>query len=451
MATVTVRELDAAKPQQVEYKLTIDRGLYLRVAPDGIKTWHVRYSINGKQKQSRLAKPFGKGSGCSSLAEARVEATQIRSLAKAGVDHLEQLSATQKEQALAKSMRAAENLTLTDLFAAWVNNGTGRKDGGKDLRRTFGKDILPSLGGMPVKNVTANDIREALRKVVARDANRTAVMLLADIKQMFRWGSDEQPWRKLLIEGDPSKRIEAKTLVDPNYDLANERDRVLSDVEIKKLAGIFQAMQMNYQNASDKRVAIRPVAETTQLVLWLCLSTTCRIGELLQARWEHINFESSEWFIPKENSKDTKTKRSDWIVQISDFSLRHFKRLQEITGHSEWCFPASNKTNEHVCLKSVSKQVGDRQISSKNRKPLQGRRNDDSLVLSSEKWTPHDLRRTGSTIMQSLGVEESIRERCLNHAVGGKIGRIYGRHTYEKEKREAWQKLGDHLSKLLSN
>jgi integrase len=421
------------------------------VSPDGTKTWLVRYSFDGIQKQTRLPKPFGKGAACMSLVETRAQAAHIQSQAKSGIDTVAQTIADKLAAKAIQTQQASQNLTLADLFESWVLNGTGRKDGGKELRRSFSKDILPVLGSCPLKQITAVQIREALRTVVARGANRTAVVLLTDIQQMFRWGSDEQPWRKLLIEGDPAKRIEAKTLVSPSYDLSNERDRVLSDDEIRQLHGIFKAMTEQYQAAPDKRVAVQPVVVTTQIALWLCLSTTCRIGELLMSRWEHIDFEQSVWYVPKENSKATQAKRVDWTVQLSDFACEQFKRLHALTGYQAWCFPATNKDNHHVCLKSISKQVGDRQTSFKNRTALKGRRNDDSLVLSSKAWTPHDLRRTGSTLMQVLGIEEGIRERCLNHAVGGKIGRIYGRHNYEHEKRAAWQKLGLHLEGLLTS
>lgn len=71
---------------------------------------------------------------------------------------------------------------------------------------------------------------------------------------------------------------------------------------------------------------------------------------------------------------------------------------------SAWCFPASQRDG-HIDLKTVSKQVGDRQMKFKNRRPLKNRRNDDSLVLShgeNGEWTPHDLRRTAATMMQAL-------------------------------------------------
>ena len=149
--------------------------------------------------------------------------------------------------------------------------------------------------------------------------------------------------------------------------------------------------------------------------------------------------------VPRE---DTKTKQVEWMVFLSEFALRQFRALHEITKESRWCFPAS-QSEGHLSVKAISKQIGDRQFKFKNRKPLKNRRNDNSLVLIGAEWTPHDLRRTGSTLMQSLGVPEHIRERCLNHAVGGKLGRVYGRYEFANEKRDAWNRLGRHLEAML--
>jgi integrase len=122
--------------------------------------------------------------------------------------------------------------------------------------------------------------------------------------------------------------------------------------------------------------------------------------------------------------------------------------LHEMTKTSPWCFPGRNRMDP-LDGKSISKQIGDRQFQFKQRKELKNRRNDNSLVLSGSEWTPHDLRRTGSTFMQSLGVQEHVRERCLNHIVGGKLGRVYGRYEFASEKRAAWKLLGEHLEAIL--
>ncbi len=110
-------------------------------------------------------------------------------------------------------------------------------------------------------------------------------------------------------------------------------------------------------------------------------------------------------------------------------------------------------SNDHVDLKTVSKQVGDRQMRFKNRRPLKNRRNDDTLVLSggaNGEWTPHDLRRTAATMMQALGISLDVIDRCQNHVLlGSKVRRHYMHHDYAKEKREAWAKLGSRLDEIL--
>lgn len=72
MAKLTVRGIEALKPKDVGYKVTADRGLYLRVAPDGTKTWLVRYVVAGNQIQARLPRPYGSNGadGHMSLAQA---------------------------------------------------------------------------------------------------------------------------------------------------------------------------------------------------------------------------------------------------------------------------------------------------------------------------------------------------------------------------------------------
>lgn len=108
-------------------------------------------------------------------------------------------------------------------------------------------------------------------------------------------------------------------------------------------------------------------------------------------------------------------------------------------------------------LKSITKQIGDRQCmfkkSKKTNNKANKRRQDNTLVLASGKhgsWTPHDLRRTGTTMMQALGLSLDTIDRCQNHVVfGSKVRRHYLRHDYADEKREAWFKLDVKLSQLL--
>jgi len=450
VAKLTVRGIDAAKAQERDYKLTVERGLYLRVATTGVKSWLVRYVVNGKQTQARLPRPYGNhGDGYMTLAEAVAENARIQALAKEGVD----FQALRREEELARARsfaREAEaNLPFDAMFREWIENGVSRSDGNAELKRSFGKGVLPQIGTKPVRSITEKDLLALLRKKGRVEGrNRSAVVLYRDLLQLFRWAEKRRPWRGLLIDGNAMELIDAKSFVVPGYDITHERDRILSLPEIAELQTIFRDTTVNYETALDKRTASRPLKIETQLALWIVLSTTCRIGELLKAEWKHVDLVKGEWFVPQQNTKTN----VDWVVFLSSFALKHFRALHAITGDTPWCFPA-RRTDDHLCEKTVSKQIGDRQERFKNRKPLKNRRHDNSLVLANGgngEWTPHDLRRTGSTLMQSLKVPEHVRERCLNHSVGGKIGRIYGRWEFADEKRDAWQKLGHLLETTLA-
>jgi len=54
-------------------------------------------------------------------------------------------------------------------------------------------------------------------------------------------------------------------------------------------------------------------------------------------------------------------KNPDQIVYLSDFALDQFKQLHVLTGDMLWVFPATLKDG-HVCIKSTSKLIGDRQV-----------------------------------------------------------------------------------------
>ena len=146
------------------------------------------------------------------------------------------------------------------------------------------------------------------------------------------------------------------------------------------------------------------------------------------------------WLIPAENSKNGKPHS----VTLSPFAVRQFEYVRAHNGSSAWCYPNTDDSGP-VCSKTVTKQLGDRQ-----RQPDQGTMSRRSakaqaLLLPGGKWTPHDLRRTGATVMTALGVLPEVAERCLNHTEENKVKRTYQRHSYTKEMSEAWNRLGEYL------
>ena len=348
-----------------------------------------------------------------------------------------------EQEAAKAALDAEKNLTIKNLFDTWVSEGVNRKDGNKSIIQSFNKYILPVLDKTAIKDLQDKHLISIYKSIIGAGKHRTAMLLSKDITQMLTWAEKRKPYRALMIDGNPALLVNMATLLPHDY--SNERDRCLSMDEIKKLSNIFNKSEIDYLSAAVKYEAERPLKKEIQLAMWICLSTLCRIGELLMTEWQHVNFEKRLWHIPKENTKGMRGKKQDQDVYLSDFALQQFKELHNLTGDSKWAFPA-RYTNSHVCLKSASKQVGDRQVSFKQRtKKLKYRVESNSLVLGDREWTPHDLRRTGATMMQVLKIPRDIINLCQNHVVGSKVDRSYLHYDFKDEKREAWQMLGKRL------
>jgi len=461
MAKLTQRTLEAIRPDQAGTTVRDEGGLLGRVrvkATGGVTvSFYYRYRFEGKSKdQSCGTWP------ANSLSAIRTARDAARSKVASGIDPGADKKVARHEQQQAVAAKLVEiefarvgELTVKDMFNAWIKDGVRRKDGNAQLMRLFGAYVNPVIGAIGVKALTEHEIRTAIRSQVDRGVNRTAVILYSSLVQMFAWAQKRQPWRKLMIDGNPMDLIEIEKIVSSDYDMHNQSDRILSSAEIIELRDLLQHGEDEFANAVDKRRARRPLAKPTQRAIWIMLSTLCRVGELSMARWKDVDLEGGEWFIPKENVKDN---LADMRVYLSPFALAQFQQLHTFTGHSAWCFPSTDEES-HIDTKSITKQIGDRQSMFKKskdggpRKQMKNRRCDDTLVLSGGKtsdWTPHDLRRTGATMMQALGVPLDTIDRCQNHVLSGsKVRRHYLHHDYATEKRDAWHLLGKRLAELL--
>lgn len=449
----TIKELDAVKAEWKGDTLNDSGGLSgeVRINSGSVSTVF-RYAFKW---QGKVAWHYCGTYPTVDMTVIRGERDKARDLIRSGIDPRAHKAAVKIEAqaAILEVIRADEQkrteaLTFNDLYAVWIKDGVNRSDGNKYICQSFNKHAIPVLGDVEVRHLTENHLRDVYRRIIAAAKIATAVELSKDIGQMLRWAEKRKPWRALLIDGNPAELVDIKQLVPKSY--TKERKRQLSIEEIVKLQRIFDATAQNYANASQKYGIERPLKKEAQLALWLCLGTVCRIGELLKTEWEHVNFEERTWFIPSANTKGERGRKCDQLVYLSHFTFDQFKQLHALTGDSEWAFPARNKEG-HVYEKTVSKQVGDRQVKFKQRsRKLQCRVENNSLAIGDEEWTPHDLRRTGSTMMQKLKINRDIINLCQNHVIGSKVDRVYLLDKYADEKRDAWKKLGDRLEAILS-
>jgi hypothetical protein len=50
--------------------------------------------------------------------------------------------------------------------------------------------------------------------------------------------------------------------------------------------------------------------------------------------------------------------------------------------------------------------------------------------------------------MQEIGILPAVIDKCMNHREQNRMKRVYQRHPYTDEKREAWRLLGAQLEEL---
>ena len=417
ISKITELKFRNIKPNEKEQVLSDGGGMFIRVrsiSEGGAISFRYSYRIDGKQRWITF--------NAVTLPEARKERDAYKSMLKQGVDistEKKLIKERNRQKQLTEQASFKELVTVNGLFERWSTTElVNRKDGGKEIRRMFEKDVLPIIGGIAVASVRKGHITDVTDRLLLRGVKRMAKMILALMRQMFRFAVDRG-----IIEFDPTASIRKAKIGGKDV----ERDRVLSELEIRALA---------------RQLPDGHLLKSTECAIWIALSTLCRIGELSKAKFSDVDFDLKTWTIPATNSKNGKPH----TIYLSDFTLAQFKELMLIAQSETWIFPNRNNSS-HVSDKSITVQITGRQTTN-----ILGNRSKDSqaLVLTGGKWTPHDLRRTGATIMGNLKVAPDVIEKCLNHTEENKIKRIYQRQELKVEQAEAWRVLGDRLHLLVN-
>ena len=161
-----------AKARTKPYKLADQGGLYLWVAPSGTKSWRYDFRHAGRRYTLTLglyARPEGKRPDVT-LEQARERHSEARKLVAAG-----QNPAVKKQEDRQKARHAATN-SFEAVAEEWLEK---RKDLRSEdwleaMRRWFKRDVYPTIGSRPIEDVTAEDVRGILRKILKRGTHRTA-------------------------------------------------------------------------------------------------------------------------------------------------------------------------------------------------------------------------------------------------------------------------------------
>lgn len=459
-----------------------------RITPAGERRFYYRYTDSGG-KRVRLKiggyDPRGDGSTTFTVKQARGRAAEWQALHSSGAQDLREYLASEQadaertkeearhtaaeakrmaaETAQAEELARQRRLTIRQVFERWAatelaphmggdGKRVGRKDGGQYVREQFERRVFPTLGDVAIEAVRKADVLAILDHAKAEGRLRTANMLLADLKQMFRFAAERE-----IIENSPIELIHKRKVGGKDI----KRDRVLSANELAALVKQLPKANLNRRTVCG---------------IWLILATGCRIGELMGAVWSDaqpqqrelqgvvdahnlvqksgavqlgfIDLVARSWYLPT-----TKNQR-DHTIHLSDFALKQFAELLTLREGSPatgdpmpWVFPDSRGTGP-VCIKSIGKQLADRQRV-KDERLMNRTKAVDALVLSGGRWTAHDLRRTSSTLMSQLGISDDVINECQNHIKQG-MSRVYIQDRRETEQARAFDSLGAKLDLVFS-
>jgi integrase len=459
-----------------------------RITPTGERLFYFRYTdSNGNRPFLPIGPYHPKGSDGLTLAQAYDKAAELSTLYRSGIKDLrehfaqaeaDRLGAEQlQRQCLADEQRQREDdartaelvqqrrMTVRQAFDRWRTtdlqpalraDGTrnGRKDGGLFVFQQFTRHVFPLIGDTALEDLRKADLLAVID--AQKGKTRTAAMLLGDLKQMLGFALDRD-----LIGADPLANVKKARIVGTPV----ERDRTLSDEEIRLMVPAIVSARMHPRNAT---------------AIWLTLATGVRVGELMGAVWGDdlpadpklrkarldallalaeaedvklgiIDTAARTWHLPT-----TKNQR-DHTIHLSDFALARLEVLRQhrevltpsTTGElSPWVFPATENSRP-VCVKSFGKQLADRQRTPEERMTNRTKAVT-SLSMPGGRWTAHDLRRTAATLMARRGFASDTINECLNHIQADRMARVYIQDRREADQIRAFDALGARLQELVS-
>lgn len=388
---LTDTALKNLKPQKAMYKVADRDGMYVTVSPAGTITFRYDYRLNGRRETLTIGRYGPSGI---SLAKARERCIEARRTVAEGA------SPSQEKQR--QKRRVAEAKTFGEFTVRWAEEAR-MADSTRSMRQSIlDRDILPVFQNRLLTEITANDLRDLCNKVKARGAPATAVHVRDIVKQVY--GFAILHGEKV---GNPADDVGPSSIAT-----FVPKDRALSPSEIR-----IMLSQMEH-------VASYP---TIKLGLRLILLTLVRKGELIHATWDEVDFEKAVWSIPKERMKTSKPHN----IYLSQQALDIMVALRTCAGGSRYLIPSrydANKCMSNATLNRVTQLIAERAKTN---------------GLALDPFTVHDLRRTGSTILNELGFNSDWIEKCLAHEDARSSRGIYNKAEYAEQRRHMLQEWAD--------
>ncbi|SOB87098.1 Integrase [Sphingomonas guangdongensis] len=384
---LTDTAIRSLKPKEKPYKVTDRDGMYVLVTVKGGISFRLDYRLNGRRETLTLGKYGPDGL---SLARAREKCIDARRLVAEGHS-----PAIEKQR---EKRRIKEAKSFGEFGEKWLT-AAPMADSTRAMRRSiWERELLPVWRNRLLTEISPNDLRAHCAKIVDRGAPATAIHVRDILKQIY--GFAILHGEKVANPADEVGPASIATFVP--------KDRSLSPSEIRVML---------------KQLEHVPTLPTIRLGMRLFLMTMVRKSELQDAVWDEVDFENAVWTIPKERMKRSKAHNVYLSTQVLDIMVA----LKTCAGNSKYLLPSRYDADAPMSRATFNRVTYS----------VVERANSEGLPL--EPFTVHDLRRTGSTLLNELGFNRDWIEKCLAHEDGRSSRGVYNKAEYEHQRRHMMQ------------
>ncbi|QNQ21522.1 tyrosine-type recombinase/integrase [Kosakonia sp. SMBL-WEM22] len=371
---LTNTEVSRAKAIEKDLTLHDGNGLFLVVKTSGKKLWRFRYQRPATKKRTIL----GLGAyPALSLADARGLRADYLALLANGIDP--QVQADMAEELQKIALDSVFKTVAYNWFQLKIKSVTPNY--AKDIWRSLEKDVFPAIGEIPVQQIKARMLVEALEPIKARGALETVRRLVQRINEIMIYAVNTG-----LIDINPASGV-GKAFVKP----IKQNMLSLRPEELPKL--------MRSLNMSNLGVSTRCLIE------WQLL-TLVRPSEASGARWKEIDLSKKIWTIPASRMKA----KREHTVPLSLQAIEILEIMKPISGHREYIFPSRNDPKQPMNSQTANAAL--------------------KRIGYGGKLVAHGMRSIASTALNEAGFNPDIIEAALAHIDKNEVRRAYNRSTY---------------------
>ncbi|MBG6116808.1 integrase [Sphingobium sp. JAI105] len=380
----------AARPRSRAYKMFDERGLFLFVAPTGLRAWRMRYRIGGREKLLSL----GQWPDLQ-LVDARTSAEEARGLIAQGVDPSSRANLhvqIRTFESVAREWHAHQRDRWTDRHA-------------DDVIGSLESNVFSDIGPLPIGAIGAPAVLQVLRDVEARGSIETARRIRQRISAVFAFAIAEG-----LVDHDPAAVVGKALRPSP----PPRRQPAL--VSIDEARALLLACDL---------AGGPPIVRLASRFLAL---TAVRMGALLGARWdefEQLDGDAPTWRIPAARMKIARAKKDDashdHLVPLSPQAVALLKAVRAFEYEYSIVFPI-----HPAAIGALYKRAG-----------FAGRH------------VPHGWRASFSTILnEQFPLERGAIDMALAHvpADRSKVERAYNRSEMLDQRRSLFDRWGAMLN-----